>query len=152
MCGSCFRTLAVILVSDFLFTKFRIFGQNSAPVRPAPEKKQHKNTCCWQASYTTVSGIISGYSSVDSSGKEAFGFCWSLLYSAILRSWAARCTLVACGSEWVTAAFSKARCEYPPKWCTHSTVWLTCSTWQPQCREPVVFIWMIERKNKKEYK
>ena len=33
------------------------------------------------------------------------------------------CALVACGSEWVIAAFYSAF-EYPPTWCTYSAVWL----------------------------
>ena len=34
---------------------------------------------------------------------------------------------LACSSKWVTVAFFKVRFEYPPKWCTFSTVWLL--TW-----------------------
>ena len=44
--------------------------------------------------------------------------CWSLLYSAILRSRADSLRLHVIRHEWL--AFYSASFEYPPKWCTYS--------------------------------
>ena len=52
--------------------------------------------------------------------------CWSLLYNAVLRSWADSLRSHVILHEWL--AFYSASFEYPPKWCTYS-VDMAGATW-----------------------